>query len=1328
MTIDELSRVNTVGRVHVLQAIVVIILLLASLTPIGIMQASQQSYGYQAIVDPRLLVDDVYTRDSLLAAHTLGLDIASIADRKVEGVKLREGQVKATIVASRSIDPELINTMTHGVIFGFDLGYYMLYEAWMTRDDVEELARTPGVYSISLFTPPLDNILFVKGQLESEAVGNMDDVQPALYKAVDVLGASKVWEEYGVTGRGVVVGVVDSGVDFGISDLGVDAIARDENGIPLTLDSDLIGLTLTLSQAVKGDDGYVNVSLPVVYFDGFFLEIGETNTSWLLYVSPQGSVAYFEVPISRFYVGDIESGAPFKFGLAVETQLLLYGSLGILQYALPVLVVDSNMDGSYDTVYADLSSMYYLFLLALNQTGIMTVDPDPALLDLSFADETPVFYGSEVVARDFTGDGINDFSAGALAGYIYDYLGLFTGNEITPMGWNGAFDYAGMILPGFDTRSGSYVAFVYDFIAHGTSVANVIAGRGVTTVDLGYGSFKLRGIAPEAKLGANTGLINPFVSQLFFSGLETSGFPWKWEYTGNHKVDIISNSWGNSYIGLIGFMSTFDPYSLIEDFIVANTGTVVVHAMGNGGPGYGTATLPGAASMVISVGASTLFDYRPFFNYLPGAWGEVVSWSDRGPTNAGLAKPDVVNIGSFAWSMTPVLTGLGDGRQAVDLFGGTSEATPMTSGVVALLLQAYRDAFGEDPAPGLVKAILKSTARDLGYDPYVQGSGHVDAYNAVKAIMEGGIPVAYTVQTYENLYSLMGENSRFTPTGDRVSSVVDTQLYTGVMKPGETKAFALTLQTLTGSVDVSLEAVTFRQETESLLKYLDLDNAYFILGDTLIPLSDLIVGVNEEESTIYLNLTGIFRGRIFIPMSQEVLQGSDLIEIVATYPYGIQDPFGRKGSYGYLFYSGFEVHYGVDVDGNGVYTPNETARINYDIRLANTFHVTIGNPEQKASLVMQAIENYLNMSLDGLPQTPILDFRIIANIYTLAGLDLVVPLKLELRRTIETSWTSVSIQGTATVTSSPTTVFVTVNVPEDVKPGLYQGYIKASYNGGSLLIPVSIPVAAVVSGDTSQLLLEPGVEDMPYKNYMVEGKADWTWRYESGDWRSIPVVIEDDTIVGLMVTVKWSDPDTSIDAMMAGYGVPILAGEPVDTFYGAVIAGKLTLPLYTGGWFPHYDNPVPTYTTMLVPIQSVDKPYWLVLHNTLLGGDMYPEGFKVIINPIRAHYTGTVTASPGETVSIDVGVSGSFAISGAYVNPIVVEGNASITTSTPRLGFGPEQSFTLQITPQTDSKVVVLLVMPNMNTYSIGVNMMGAKTPVLETPGMISLTVTVNTG
>ncbi|WP_062662392.1 S8 family serine peptidase [Aeropyrum camini] len=479
--------------------------------------------------------------------------------------------------------------------------------------------------------------------------------------------------------------------------------------MPLIFDADQLGFALTLAEAVKDEEGYVNVSTPVPFIDLFFMGAGEAEAGWLLYISPDGAVAYYEFPIDRFYVGDVESAnGVFKFGLAVQTTFILYGSLGILNYSLPVLLADGDGDGSYDTVYADLSTAYYLFLKALSDTGMISGEPDDSLFDLSFADEAPAYYGNEVLARDFNGDGVNDFSAGALAGWTFDWVGLLTGESVN-LGWRLGFDYAGLVLPGLDPQ-GRWVSILYDTYAHGTSVATVIASRGNVEFNLGYMETSLRGVAPGATIAAGGSfLINVFVAQLFLSGFEPQDSPLNWVYTGEHQVDVINNSWGNSYIALRGFITGADDYATIEDYIVSASGTVIVHAMGNGGPGYGTATTPGAASLVISVGASTLFDYRPLYGYLPSPGGDVVSWSDRGPSQMGVAKPDVVNIGSFAWAGAPVLVGLGDGSWAYDLFGGTSEATPMTSGSVALVISAYQQA--SDPSPARAWSRLYSRAR-----------------------------------------------------------------------------------------------------------------------------------------------------------------------------------------------------------------------------------------------------------------------------------------------------------------------------------------------------------------------------------------------------------------------------------------------------------------------------------------------------------------------------------------------------------------------------------------------------------------------------------------
>jgi hypothetical protein len=93
-----------------------------------------------------------------------------------------------------------------------------------------------------------------------------------------------------------------------------------------------------------------------------------------------------------------------------------------LLYTVPVILVDSNGDKIYDTLYADTTTVLYLLRWALSPAPCNVTIPGTLGLqpDFSFADETPIKYGSEIIARDLDGDGLNDYSIGTLAGYVYD--------------------------------------------------------------------------------------------------------------------------------------------------------------------------------------------------------------------------------------------------------------------------------------------------------------------------------------------------------------------------------------------------------------------------------------------------------------------------------------------------------------------------------------------------------------------------------------------------------------------------------------------------------------------------------------------------------------------------------------------------------------------------------------------------------------------------------------------------------------------------------------------------------------------------------------------
>ena len=74
----------------------------------------------------------------------------------------------------------------------------------------------------------------------------------------------------------------------------------------------------------------------------------------------------------------------------------------------------------------------------------------------------------------------------------------------------------------------------------------------------------------------------------------------------------------------------------------------------------------------------------------------------------------------------------GECSSHIELFGGTSESTPLTAGSAALIYQAYKATHGVFPTPALTKRIIMSTAQDLGIPAYEQGAGLTNNLKAVQ--------------------------------------------------------------------------------------------------------------------------------------------------------------------------------------------------------------------------------------------------------------------------------------------------------------------------------------------------------------------------------------------------------------------------------------------------------------------------------------------------------------------------------------------------------------------------------------------------------------------
>jgi serine protease AprX len=282
-------------------------------------------------------------------------------------------------------------------------------------------------------------------------------------------------------------------------------------------------------------------------------------------------------------------------------------------------------------------------------------------------------------------------------------------------------------------RVAAFVDFVnnqtakYDDWGHGTHVAGIIAGNG-------YDSTGARlSVAPKASIIALKALDHEGKGQI--SDI-IAALDWVIANKTQYNIRVVNMSLG---AGVFESYHT-DPLTLAAKRAV-DAGIVVVAAAGNmgkaanGQPQYGAITAPGNAPWVLTVGASSsmgTIDRRD---------DAMALYSSRGPTMIDYAaKPDLVAPGSGTVSLSnpnslfyaTKAQYLVAGKASLNLpyltLSGTSMATPVVAGTVALMLEA-----NPHLTPNMVKAVLQYTAQVYtGYDYLTQGAGFLNTLGAVR--------------------------------------------------------------------------------------------------------------------------------------------------------------------------------------------------------------------------------------------------------------------------------------------------------------------------------------------------------------------------------------------------------------------------------------------------------------------------------------------------------------------------------------------------------------------------------------------------------------------
>jgi len=242
-----------------------------------------------------------------------------------------------------------------------------------------------------------------------------------------------------------------------------------------------------------------------------------------------------------------------------------------------------------------------------------------------------------------------------------------------------------------------------DLNGHGTHTTGSVAGNGSKS------SGQYKGMAPEANI-ISQGLGDDAGSKT----IDFSSLTQIFQDAYNNDARIHSNSWGSDVGGDYTSLS-----QETDQFAWDNKDFVIVFAAGNVA-NFGINS-PGTAKNAITVGASE--NYRPSFGTSADNISEIASFSSIGPTDDNRIKPDVVAPGTYIASTKSSLTaGTGD----YVYMNGTSMATPLTAGTVALIRQYYVDNEFISPSSALLKATLINGAANLSLPSSAQGWGRVD--------------------------------------------------------------------------------------------------------------------------------------------------------------------------------------------------------------------------------------------------------------------------------------------------------------------------------------------------------------------------------------------------------------------------------------------------------------------------------------------------------------------------------------------------------------------------------------------------------------------------
>lgn len=474
----------------------------------------------------------------------------------------------------------------------------------------------------------------------------------------------------------------------------------------------------------------------------------------------------------------------------------------------------------------------------------------------------------------------------------------------------------------------------YDDDGHGTHVAGCAAGSGKTS------NGKFKGAAFKANI-ISVKVLDEKGDGTFSNVIQ--GIQWAVEQALERKKNFGTKGIINMSYGWRAFAPyQKDPVAMAVEK-ATEQGVICVIAAGNDGPGKGTILTPGIAPSAVTIGA--INDKNTSLR----SDDDIASFSSRGPTIDQRNKPDFIMPG------VNIMAPSDDGKYVTKT--GTSMATPIMSGVIALIMQA-----NPSLTPAEIKDVLAKSTVNLQngkYDENTIGKGMVEPEKAVELALELAEPRKELLEWGKSLgYDEKWINENFTLNSDKTISIHgDLDL-----SSKEFSGFPFKIKEVNGDLNLTKSKVSSLNGLPEMIKRdLVLDSAQI---NSLEGMPKVIGG-----SLVLSNI----ENDIFANMPKEVLQNLDLSNSRISSLEGFPEKIG-----GNLYFSntqlvslkGLPKEINGDLFLNNVPITSLTGlplKIGGDLNLYGTKITSLeGMPEEVGGLLV--LSSTLITSLKGLPK------------------------------------------------------------------------------------------------------------------------------------------------------------------------------------------------------------------------------------------------------------------------------------------------------------------------------------------------------------------------